>query len=510
MSLQRHLREAWADHAIVGINNLTIIDSSAGSWPSDRERAGSSQCASPAFWIFLAGHYRTFAWTHPFTARVAELSSPCTFVLGFMPADVDVPVQHANPKTGFVQRKPLLNAMSNSPFKGRVPALLRHAASTTFNRVGAPAFAYAVFRRSGLVEHYPACLPLYWHGVWAVARWAARHHGFTPDASSVVLRARPDVLLTRPFDIRGLERYFAAGRHGRHLALAQNVQRCKRTWCTNVAQSDLSAFFSFGSYTSDVARPLEKAGERGLSSAEARLWWQRGVASGWAMGRSDDPWTWSPERSLNSGERWMYGWHTTPSVLGAANAVSQLEARLENDTALLVRCANRCLCLDGDDLTHCRSPSCLVTVAESVVTFTEACKFDAVDGSLVNHTSCLLRAPPARPGIEEAHRQAPPLLGPLADLTERVTCYCAGSSTDQPSERRPLFECSAPQRNVSGCPHRSVWHYHWRCSRSVSLLPESTQSSPLVWPPKGCGGSAGGYELAKASECAARSRRADM
>ena len=77
-----------------------------------------------------------------------------------------------------------------------------------------------------------------------------------------------------------------------------------------------------------------------------------------------------------------------------------------------------------------RASSTFVTVVESVVTFTEACKFDAVDG-------CLLRAPPARPGIEEAHRQAPPLLGPLANLTERVTCYCAGSSTDQPSARRP-------------------------------------------------------------------------
>ena len=113
-----------------------------------------------------------------------------------------------------------------------------------------------------------------------------------------------------------------------------------------------------------------------------------------------------------------------------------LEARLENDTALLVRCADRCLCrcartgMISRIAARHRASSTFVTVVESVVTFTEACKFDAVDG-------CLLRAPPARPGIEEAHRQAPPLLGPLANLTERVTCYCAGSSTDQPSARRP-------------------------------------------------------------------------
>ena len=68
-----------------------------------------------------------------------------------------------------------------------------------------------------------ACLPFAWHGVWALAEWAAKHHGFTPDPSAVVLRTRPDVLLSTPLDIRALRAYFADGEHGRHLALGQSV-----------------------------------------------------------------------------------------------------------------------------------------------------------------------------------------------------------------------------------------------------------------------------------------------
>ena len=54
---QQRLMEVWADHAIAGKNNATVLAVSAG------KAASQAGCGAPMLWLFLAGHVRSFAWT---------------------------------------------------------------------------------------------------------------------------------------------------------------------------------------------------------------------------------------------------------------------------------------------------------------------------------------------------------------------------------------------------------------------------------------------------------------
>lgn len=227
--LQQRLESTWAAHAIAGANNVSVTAATHGRW---RSRSG---CSSPALWIFLVGHHRTFTWTQQNLAKVASLSSDsCAFVAAFMPDEVEAPLRETTP--GVMQRgqrdrtdvrglTDALKRVAGADGDASVASLLHHAARTTFAQSDAPSFAYAVIRRTGLVARYPACLSLYWHGVWVLASLAASAHGIRPDDTAVVVRTRPDVMLTQPMVITNLRNYFRHGVHGRHMALGQAVQR---------------------------------------------------------------------------------------------------------------------------------------------------------------------------------------------------------------------------------------------------------------------------------------------
>ena len=222
-TLQHDLRATWADHAIAGRNNVTVVVASPGAIVPPMPH--HHHCSSPSLYIFLVGHLRTFAWTHAFFAQVAQLSAPsCSFIAACVPDVIDASAATYTPGAlGRVDNAGLKQSLGTLAFGDSAASLVRHVAHTTFRRPGAPLFAYAVVSRVGFIDRYPACLPFGWHAVWALAEWAANHHGFTPDPSAVVLRTRPDVLLSTPLDIRGLRAYFSHGEHGRHLALGQSV-----------------------------------------------------------------------------------------------------------------------------------------------------------------------------------------------------------------------------------------------------------------------------------------------
>eukprot|EP00966_Prymnesium_polylepis_P006751 155618-Prymnesium_polylepis.2 len=86
-TLQHALNATWGDHPIAGRNIVRVVAADAGVWDSTR-----AACATPALWILLVGHYRTFGWTRDAWRRLATQSaSGCSMTVAFMPEVVDVP-----------------------------------------------------------------------------------------------------------------------------------------------------------------------------------------------------------------------------------------------------------------------------------------------------------------------------------------------------------------------------------------------------------------------------------
>ena len=141
----------------------------------------------------------------------------CFFVAALMPREFD---------TGSSDTKNLARGAAHAS-KGTqeswqmlghtVPANLATASTSVFGG----RLAYAVVDRAGTSKRYPDCLAFWWHGVYEVARWAAIEGGFEWDPATVVLRTRPDILLTKTFAIANLQRYFETGVRGRHLSLSR-------------------------------------------------------------------------------------------------------------------------------------------------------------------------------------------------------------------------------------------------------------------------------------------------
>ena len=200
-ALQHALNATWGDHPIAGRNHVRVVAANAGLW------APTQACATPALWILLVGHYRTFSWTRDAWRRMATQSaSGCSMAVAFMPEVVDVPDAERR-----WWRKHDVGWRQIASARDGVPALLADAQQAF------PNLAYVVVHRIGAVNGFPACLALYWHGAWAATRWVARTHGLAIDPSSVVLRARPDVILPSALSLGRLRTYFAAGQRGRHL-----------------------------------------------------------------------------------------------------------------------------------------------------------------------------------------------------------------------------------------------------------------------------------------------------
>ena len=552
-SLQAHLSATWSSHVIAGNNTVVVVEASAGEWWVPARSA----CTSPAVWYFVIGHFRTFAWTAPFLARAASATSACAFVVAVVPDELDASLAESTPGGAFgrVDHGGLARTLGPSP---HVPALMRHATRNSFASTStSPAFAYAVLRRSGAVNVYPAALALGWHAAWAVAEWASQQHGLTPDVSSIVVRTRPDVLLTLSLDVSGLRQYVALGAHGRHLALAQNV---KRPSGSNLAQSDVHCIFSYGSFETDIARPLERAGDPRLNPAHAKLWWQRGFASGWGYGRSADVWSSDP---------YGFGRIDTPDHPSPSHALFPSSAGggggggggsiVVPSASPMHRCVDRCLCLQGDGTsTACQHPSCLLTVAESLVVRTDACNVHRLESAVVNRTgellasvqpSCVLRSPlpwpphqvvPADLFASHVHvRQdaaalAPPRHAPY-DLTANVACYCAAEWTP-PSTARNLT-CSLHERqrgercfraNATRLGAKPAMSGFYRCTHGVPLRPEADlgggrvssagsatrltdrASAARVWPP-GCGGAGlGRQKVVPLAACIASAALVDL
>ena len=110
--------------------------------------------------------------------------------------------------------------------------------------------AYAVIARAGVVDAKPNYYAVYFHALWGVARWAARHHGIRIDRHSVVIRTRPDVFFERPLGFSRATEYFRRGPRGRHLVLGQE-------WDNR--QGDILMLTSWSAYETDVALPFEEA-----------------------------------------------------------------------------------------------------------------------------------------------------------------------------------------------------------------------------------------------------------
>lgn len=534
--LTEKLSAVWRDHAIAGQNSVTVLAASAG-----KAAAAAAGCNAPTLWLFIAGHMRSFAWTQHHFAKLAHASAgACAYVVALVPEELDAPVEAATPgAVGRVDVRGMREAMRQHTGLGAdatVVQLMRHSAKTTFAKTDAPPFAYAVVRRSGLISRYPACLPFYWHGVWALASWVSTVHRIRPDPHAVIIRTRPDVLLAQPLQLDALRTYFRDGKHGAHAALGQAV---KRPSGSNEAQSDVHAVFSWGSYESDVALPFEIAGSQALPSPSRaaagranKLWWQRGFANGWGYGRSADEWTHMPGRFACplAGYHARWGpcqanistrWGAAPYEPAALNP-SGVDAEASDDGGTL-RCIDRCLCADGG--TGCERPSCLLTLAESVVVRTVSCNARlayTANASTVQQGARLPKhaeACVARGALREAAHEAQPLVSARAtarpprspedteallarpiDPAEGVACYCAARTT--PTSALPALGCvlHAPQaclpRHVNKTrPANGTRYGHgfYRCRSRAPLRPGAAS----IWP-EGCEPT---YQVVPVSAC---------
>ena len=237
----------------------------------------------PRLVLLLSGHFRTFSWTAPLLAEVMERSSEgCWFAAAALPTDIDGMVQHFPPwvhseykgvepvRSGYAQLWERLGSLPGrtESLPGRMAYYTQRVADTAFGGK----LAFAILRRGGDLDRWPGALAVGWHASWAVALLAADAHGWQLPPDTVVVRARPDVLLRTPFAIDGLRRYFRHGRHGRHLMLSTDSKEGAHWY----AQSDYFAVTSLGAWMADVALPLALAGPLNRSDL-----YVRGLVNGW-------------------------------------------------------------------------------------------------------------------------------------------------------------------------------------------------------------------------------------
>ena len=282
--LQSVFDEAWSNHSIVGRNDVKVVTSRSGAWNE-----------SVKFWIFVGGQYRTFDSTAKGFARAGAKTTKDWAVVAVMDEMIDQSdaVKHK-------WAKPMWHSVAKK--RDAVPELMRSKEKIFGDR-----FAYAVLRRKGPIVDYPACLMLWWHGCWAVARWASALNGVPLREDAIILRTRPDVALVDWFvGIDLLASFLTTSNRAPNVVMGQESK----------GQGDILLISSFATYERSIARPALAPGPTKL----ARDLWDRANANGWGWGRS----------ILNGA--WPF-----------------------NNS-----CMDRCLCLDGG--TSCPFPVCYVDV----------------------------------------------------------------------------------------------------------------------------------------------------
>ena len=335
-------------------SSVDILTASPGSWNA------SEGCETPRLWVFLYGHYRAMWQTEKSIKAMAEVASnDCYLIVALMAQELDhsqkIRIQHSPRDWEASVRK--------TGRGGDMTASALLAASTLGDRL-----AYAVVGRTGpttkVEEHQ---LSFWWHGLWAVAKWAARCNNFEIARSSVVMRTRPDLAFERGPEIGRLSDIFAEGVRGRHLILGQD---------NFGMQSDILMFTSFNCYENDIARPIEQGireagGPSGRRSQASWIWHTIGMTNGWGYGRS-----------IVNRAKWP-GWNEL---------------------------LKGCICLNSTANCSDEDLSCLATVVESPLTYpTSKLLRAASDGRLHTDTSSWSIFNPKTP---------------LLNLTSNVHLYC--------------------------------------------------------------------------------------
>lgn len=246
-SLQQVFSAAWHDAHPVAPGNATVLHASAGYWQA------TARCATPRAWLFLVGHWRAFSSTQRGLAHAMNASTDsCFFCVLVVPETYDVDAQQHVPWA------PKLGVFRD---RGSMEALAKKAQSSFGGRL-----AYAVLRRYGALDSFEFCLHLNWYAGWAVARWAAAAHSIRIDPASPVVRTRPDVFLRRGFDADRLRRLFRhGGSRAQHMMIALPQLLPDGVTLNPKNKNDVMAVFSFASYETGVALPMDLAGR--MSSA---------------------------------------------------------------------------------------------------------------------------------------------------------------------------------------------------------------------------------------------------
>ena len=359
-SLQAVLSAAWHGSHPVAPGNATVLYASTGHW-----QPATPRCVTPKAWLFLVGHWRAFSSTQRGLAHAINASTAgCFFCVLIVAEEIDVEAS---------QRVPWAPKPGVFRDRGSVATLAQRAQRSFGGRL-----AYAVLRRHGALNSFEFCLHLNWYAGWAVARWAAEHHAIYIDAASAVVRTRPDVFLRRAFDAARLRRLFRSAPHTM-IALPQTLADGRTLNARN--KNDLIAVFSFGAYETGVALPIDVAGRMtsmtspppdGITSSsaaaagrpyastrvtsadtsagddvprrtlqQARLLYERGVASGWGRMRAYF-YDWRPREGRYEGLR-------TPVWSTSARGGSELGGNKMNASGLAWRrpCAERCVCVSS-------------------------------------------------------------------------------------------------------------------------------------------------------------------
>jgi len=234
-------------------STVTLLHANGGWWDADAAKACPQ---GPRAWLFLYGHYRSHGEAKGRLRRTMEESTRwgnalghCYFVVAALP-DLPCMPDETEPKmcegTKYKNDGP---TEPQTPPGGRdistesLIALMGEAQNAFGGRL-----AYTVMRRSGGYEtDHQARFGAYSYAMWAAADAAVQTHGFAPADSSVVIRTRPDVYFSAPFELGALEHYFANGTRGDRLVLTTEHK---------MTQADMWMATSWGYYRRGIALPV--------------------------------------------------------------------------------------------------------------------------------------------------------------------------------------------------------------------------------------------------------------